>query len=92
MQREMLQRRTQAIVGEVEILEIDVAPGPAEIDAVRLVEHRCLRVEHAEEIGKHRHLEEDALTKPDAWSMRLISMAAKPMKLTICPTVASPLV
>ena len=32
------------------------------------------------------------LTKPEAWSMRLISMVAKPMKLTISPTVASPLV
>ena len=30
------------------------------------------------------------LTKPDAWSMRPISMVAKPMKLTISPTVASP--
>ena len=30
------------------------------------------------------------LTKPEAWSMRLISMVAKPMKLTISPTVASP--
>ena len=32
------------------------------------------------------------LTKPEAWSMRPISMVAKPMKLTISPTVASPLV
>ena len=30
------------------------------------------------------------LTKPEAWSMRPISIDANPMKLTIWPTVASP--
>ena len=60
VQVEMLQRRPQAVIGEVHILEVDVALGAADILAVGLVRHGRLVVEHAEEVGQRRHLEEDA--------------------------------
>jgi hypothetical protein len=60
LQREMHQRRTSAVVGEIDIVELDVAPGAADILAVRIVWHRRLGIEDTEEIGQNRHLEKDA--------------------------------
>ena len=60
VQREVLQRRPLAVVGEIDVLEIDVALGAADVLGIRLVRHRRLVIEHAEEVGERRHLEEDA--------------------------------
>ena len=60
LQREMHQRRPLAVIGEVDVVELDVAPGAADVLAVRLVGHGRLVIEDAEEIGQRRHLEEDA--------------------------------
>ena len=60
LQREMHQRRALAVVGEVDVVELDVALGAADVLAVRVVGHGRLRIEHAEEVGQRRHLEEDA--------------------------------
>ena len=60
VQAEMHQRRPLAVIGEVHVLEVDIALGAADILAVRPVGHGRLVVEHAEEVGQCRHLEEDA--------------------------------
>ena len=60
LQREMHQRGPLAVVGEVDVVELDVAAGATEVDAVRLVRNGRLRIQHAEEVAQRRHLEEDA--------------------------------
>ena len=55
---ELADRRQPALVGEGDMVELDVAARPVERDGVRLLLHRRFRIEHREELREAGHLEE----------------------------------
>ena len=87
------EHRVRGIVAEGDVLECDVAAHVLQIRSVRAApRRRPLVSEHVEKIGAVPGAwKKSSEMKPASCSRRPIIIMAKPTKLTIAPTLISPL-